>query len=339
MAAQGSGGALGVLLIVSNISADGLAEMVEKQRIDSKNIGSHKQRVLYWNAYSAISSRLSSVEGKVDAMITYHLGSDAEEDGKAEIIPLTKRQKHALSQGGLELMGKKIKPLDENSKGWMIVYGEDDATSAWEDIHSAEPCIYMTGSAVFVGTRYKRKQCKGISGCKTVKEFEKLLGEVQPCLQSIDWNRNNVPTRNGYNFFICGTWNAGIVDCLADDIQHSKETMPGAIYDVFLERRSKFFVAEADRLIDQMITDVHKGETKPLISASSMKEAGIARKNSLMKKAYVHESKKLFIQNLKRDGGDVELYVINGEIEGSKFSDYGGIVFEMFYRVDLSLFG
>uniref|UniRef100_A0A6S8EEA5 Uncharacterized protein n=3 Tax=Aplanochytrium stocchinoi TaxID=215587 RepID=A0A6S8EEA5_9STRA len=331
---------LSLLLVINGLEAEKLSEILEQLKNDSKNIGSHKQRVLYWNAYSAIIPRLSSITGKVNAFITYHTVSDPDEDGKADIIELTKKQRHALAHGGLELMGKKTKSLDENSKGWVIVYGEDDAVTAWEDIHFAEPCIYMTSSAVFVGTRFKRKQCKSIGTCKTVKEFEKLMSEIQPSLQSIDWNKQNVPTINDYNTFICGTWSAAILGTLnADSIGHSKDSIPSSVYAMFLERRSKFFIREAERLIDLMLTDVNKGESKPLVSASSMKEAGIARKNSLMKKVFVHESKKVFIDNQKKDGGDVELYVITGNISGTRFHEYGGIVFEMFYRVDLSLFG
>ena len=74
------------------------------------------------------------------------------------------------------------------------------------------------------------------------------------------------------------------------------------------------------------------------VYAGSMKHAATARRCSLMKKAFVHESKQKFISGLRADGSDVELFVIKGDIKGSDFGDFGGIVFELFYRVDLDTF-
>jgi len=58
-----------------------------------------------------------------------------------------------------------------------------------------------------------------------------------------------------------------------------------------------------------------------------------------MKKCYVHESKKAFIDRIREDGDAVEMHVISGDIEDSEFGKFGGIVFELFYRADLSVFG
>ena len=41
---------------------------------------------------------------------------------------------------------------------------------------------------------------------------------------------------------------------------------------------------------------------------------------------------------MNEEGGDVEMIVIKGDIEGTLFGDHGGIVFEMFYRADLDMF-
>jgi len=96
-------------------------------------------------------------------------------------------------------------------------------------------------------------------------------------------------------------------------------------------------VAEADKLIAQMLADIAKGLT-PLVSTGK-KEAGTAFKNSLMKKVYAHESMKKFIDAVAADG-TIEVVVITGELEElGDFGKYGGLVFELFYRADLSAFG
>jgi hypothetical protein len=87
-----------------------------------------------------------------------------------------------------------------------------------------------------------------------------------------------------------------------------------------------------------MNVDTAKG-LGSLIVASSMKDAGTARRNALMKLVYVHESKKAFINNCQADGDGIEMHIIRGEVNDSDFGKYGGIVFEMFYRADLSVFG
>ena len=56
-------------------------------------------------------------------------------------------------------------------------------------------------------------------------------------------------------------------------------------------------------------------------------------------KAYVHASKKKFIDAIRADGGDVELHVIEGDVKGTRFLDFGGVVCEMFYRADLTVYG
>lgn len=44
---------------------------------------------------------------------------------------------------------------------------------AWDDLLGGEPCISLTANGIFVGTRYKRALCKGLSGLpKTVREVE-----------------------------------------------------------------------------------------------------------------------------------------------------------------------
>ena len=81
-----------------------------------------------------------------------------------------------------------------------------------------------------------------------------------------------------------------------------------------------------------------KGTQLPLVVAT-IKEASCARKNCLLKKAYVHVSKKKFVDAVKADDGDVELFVISGDCKDTKFMQFGGVVCEMFYRADLSVYG
>ena len=50
----------------------------------------------------------------------------------------------------------------------------------------------------------------------------------------------------------------------------------------------------------------------------------------------MHEGKGNFVTNIQQDG-EVEMFVILGELTG-KLKDYGGIVFEMFYRADLDMY-
>ena len=66
----------------------------------------------------------------------------------------------------------------------------------------------------------------------------------------------------------------------------------------------------------------------------------MAYKTALMKKVYVHESMAKFINKVREDGA-VELAVIKGDDAGKMgaFAEYGKIVFEMFYRVDLTTMG
>jgi hypothetical protein len=44
-----------------------------------------------------------------------------------------------------------------------------------------------------------------------------------------------------------------------------------------------------------------------------------------------------FIKAVRR-GGQVELNIIRGDVEETTFASYGKIVFELFYRADLSVY-
>ena len=56
-----------------------------------------------------------------------------------------------------------------------------------------------------------------------------------------------------------------------------------------------------------------------------------------MKRAFAHASKAKFIEGCLADG-EVEPFVVAGDVDQTDFGKYGGIVFELFYRTDLSAF-
>jgi hypothetical protein len=65
-----------------------------------------------------------------------------------------------------------------------------------------------------------------------------------------------------------------------------------------------------------------------------------AKRNALLKKVYISSEKKKFIINAMADDG-FETVVIQPREGGDtgKFEDYGGVVFETFYKLDLSIYG
>ena len=86
-----------------------------------------------------------------------------------------------------------------------------------------------------------------------------------------------------------------------------------------------------------MVADVGKGLT-PIIS-TGQKHCVVAYKNALMRRAFVHESMKKFIDSARADAS-IELAVIRGDVdEASAFAQYGKLVFELFYRCDLDTMG
>ena len=330
------GGELLLLILSNGMPFSDMAAVIEKLKNSSKSIGTHKRRELYWNAYGAMSSKVSSMEGGAHCFLLYKM--NAEGEGAVEVVDLTKRQR-GLVGGGIDMMGQKLKPPeDPTSKHWCMAFSEDDAQKAWDDFMSADPCIYLTVDGVYAATRYKRVLCKGLSGpLKTIKEVEALISELKPDkpLRSVSFVGNDPPAISGYNTFIAGP--CSFADSLPATIGHVATTSTGEIYDYFLQRRNSYLVDEAGKLIAQMLTDVNKSQM-PIVSASSTKEAAIAYKNALMKRVFVHESYKKFVDRVRADG-QVEMYVILGDVEGTDFGKYGKIVFEMFYRADLSNFG
>lgn len=182
--------------------------------------------------------------------------------------------------------------------------------------------------------------CKNTGGpLKTVKDVEKFISELKPDapLKSVSFTGNEPPSANEYNVILAGSFKLDAP--LPQTIGHVNTLSCTEIYDYFLDRKNTNLIMQANKLISQMLADVGKGLT-PLICASSTKEAAVAYKSALMKKVYVHESMSKFI-NKAREDGQVELAVIKGDDEAKMgaFAQYGKIVFEMFYRVDLTTMG
>jgi hypothetical protein len=335
---QEAAGQLLVLIMVHSLDGTELSVIIEGLKQSSKSIGTHKRRELYWAAYTALGSRVARLEGQSNCFLKFLTTEDGQ--GRIEVEEFTKRQR-GLVGGGCDFMGKKIKPPeDPTAKGWLMAFSEDDAQLAWDDLHSAEPCVYITNDGVYTATRFKRALCKGLSSMpSSLKDIEKLISELAPDnpLKSISFTANAAPSCNAYNTFLCGPLPAPVVAALPSTVGHVDPKSGNDIYAYFMKRHSQHLLGEAGKLLAQMLVDVQKSLV-PLIHASSMKDAGTARKNSLMKKVYVHSSKKAFIDKCREEGG-VEMFVIDGDISESEFGRYGGIVFELFYRTELSVFG
>jgi len=333
-----------MLLLCNGLNGDDLVSVIENLKNSSKAVGQHKRRELYWEGYTAMATTCSSADGPTHCLIKY---STFEGDGKAEFIELTKRQKGLVS-GGCDIVGcKKHKPDADadkpvsssgSSSGWVAAWAEEGAKTAYDDLTSAEPCVYLSGDALYVGTRFKRVLCKSYSTTplKTLKEIEKAVAEAGPQLRSVSWTGNSPPVILPYNVIVCGA-TATVAATLPDTLGTCANSGSFDVYDAFLARRSDYELGEAGKMLAQMHTDISKG-LQPLIYCASMKDAGSARKNALLKKCYVHESKGKFIAACQED--DIDVSVIYGEVDESKdFYKYGGIVFELFYRTDLSVLG
>ena len=332
-----------LLLILSyGMSGGELALTLEKLKTDSKSIGSHKRRELYWSAYGKMIGKTSGMEGSQHCFLMFRALPDGDaSDGEVEVVELTKRQRGLLN-GQCEVMGHKLKPTgpdgkpDPTSKNWCVAYHEAEAQVAWDDLTQGEPCIYISADAVYVATRYKRALCKSLSApLKAAKDVEALVASLEPDkpLRSVSFAGNEPPSVNGYNTLMAGPTKLE----LPPTIGHVPSVSLGEIYDGFLARRNDHLVAEAGKLISTMLADVGKGLVAQIYSASQ-KECVCAYKNALMKRVFVHESSKKFIDRARKDG-QVELNVIRGDVATTEFGKHGSLVFELFYRVDLDTMG
>lgn len=304
----------------------------------------HKRRQLFWDAYSKLATRATAAAGDGKGACALRYSATAHEvaagEGTAEIVELTKRQRGLVTGGGVEILGRKLRPPEDlDSKGgWAISWAEEDAAAAYADLFEGEPCIFITPDAVYVGTRFKRALCKKLSAPpKTAKDVVAAVNSLQPDapLRSVSFAGNHPPVVNAYNTFVAGI--AKLDGELPPTIGRVGSASPNDAYAYFLERRNDHLVAEAGKLIARMKVDVDK-KLVPLICASSTREAAVAYKMALMKSVYVHESMGKFVDRCRADGA-VELHVIRGDVEETEFGCFGKIVFEMFYRVDLTTMG
>jgi len=330
------------LVLNCGMSSDDLASTLEKLREQSKSIGAHKKRQLFWDCYTKMASKANNLADGTFCFFKYSADTSKDDtEGDVEVVELTKRQKGMVNGGGVELMGPRFKPPeDPSSKTVAYAWMEGAAQTAWDDLMHGEPCIYITPESVWVGTRHKRALCKATgSPLKTVKDVEKLVAELKPDspLRSVSFHGNEPPAVNAYNTFLAGSFK--LDGPLPTTIGSVNTTSTNDMYDYFTQRKNTSNIDEANKLISQMLADVGKGLT-PLICASSTKEASVAYKSALMKKIYLHESMKKFIAKAKEDG-QVEVCVIKGEDESKMgaFAQYGKLVFEMFYRCDLTTMG
>lgn len=335
-----SAGELLVLLLSNGMSPAEFGAAIDGLKSSSKSISSHKRRDLFWDAYTKLGSKASAMEMSPQCFLQYRVVLDTDgksTDDSVEVIELTKRQRGLL--GSIDLLGYRIKPAeDPKSKAWMMAFSEEDAQVAWDDLMGGEPCIYVTSDGIYVATRYKRVLCKAMSAMpKSVKDVQEIVEGLAPDkpLRSVAFLGHDPPTVNDYNIFLAGLIDKSLGPALPPTVGHVNSTSTSEVYDYFLKRRNDHLIGEAGKLIAQMLADVGKGLT-PLVVAGSTKDASKAYKNAVMKKAYVHESMGKFIQKARADG-QIELWVINGDVENTDFGKYGKLVFELFYRADLSM--
>jgi len=333
---------LQLLVLTNGLIAEELVTVIEGLVHSSKSVGTHKRRELYWNGYHAMISSLSTTTGKVYAFLKYSI--DSEGEGKVEVVELTKRQR-GLVTGGCDIIGKKHRFEGDAATGgtgaWAISFDENSAQAAFDDLNNAEPCIYLSTEGIYVTTQFKRVQCKAFTASpfKSLKDIESAIAAMPPTLRSISFAGSDVPSVLPYNVLLSGVAPAvAALIPITHNLGLCASTQPADLYEAFVARRNSHLIGEAGKMIGQMLVDVNKNLV-PLIGAS-VKDAGVARRNSLMKKVYVHQSKTKFIEGVKADGDGIELNIITGDInESLPFFQYGGIVFELFYRTDLSIFG
>lgn len=320
------------------VSAE-LAAAIDKLKDSSKSIGSHKSRQLYWDAYTKLAAKANTTSDGSYCFLKYSADTSSENpEGEVEVVELTKRQK---GMAGL-VMGPKFKPPeDPSSKTHVFVWSEAAASRAWQDLMYGEPCVYITPAEIFVGTRHKRASCKTLSSpLKTAKDVEKLVAELKPDapLRSVSFAGNEPVVVNSYNTLLAGTFKLDAP--LPETIGSINTTSCDEIYEYFLARKAEKNLRDADELVSRMLVDVNKNLV-PLICAASTKEAAVAYKSALMKRVYVDEKKYGKFAAKVREDGQVELITVTPKDDGSAsaFRDHGSLVFEMFYRVDLTTMG
>ena len=253
-----------------------------------------------------------------------------------------------------------------SGKEFFMPWFGDEAQMAYDDITNGEPCISLDSDrGVFVSTRIKRKHCANLPGTVT-KSMTNLMEYIQHGLQpdhplpSIAWNAHDPPTVKTYNVVLTGVWPTTITHHLDTNVaMHTNTTSMHEIYDAFEKRRNTYHITQAEALITKMLTEIAKGHTArgggdddghnnnnnngSTVHSGSMKDLATARRNALLKRVYIDSSKHKFIQSALEEGKNApyEMIVVHcrpPETAG-KFEAYGGVVFETFYKLDLSIYG
>jgi hypothetical protein len=315
-------------------------------------------------------------DGKLYGIVKYYSNSGSTDDEKSnntsnaaatrtEYEPFTDRQR-TLVKTPKVFMGRHIKLLvddDENAgsgKEFFMPWFGDEAEAAYLDITAGEACISLDSDrGVFVSTRIKRKHCANLpaSTLKTIDALKEYIANaLQPDapLQSVAWNGHHPPSVNSYNVILTGVWPTSITHHLPDDVAaHTNTTSVHEIYDLFEKRRNTHYIQEAELLIAKMLVEIHKNAagsstgagdmTSSSVHTGSMKDLACAKRNALLKKVYIDASKTKFIENAKKeaDSSGFEVIVVHGRTgeDAGTFEKYGSMVFETFYKLDLSIYG
>ena len=190
-----------VLVLNAGMASADLAATLDKLKEQSKSIGAHKKRQLFWDAYTKMASKANNLADGTFCFFKYSADTSKDDaEGDVEVVELTKRQKGMVSGGGVDVLGPKFKPPeDPSSKTVAYAWMEDAAQTAWDDLMHGEPCIYITPDAVWVGTRHKRAMCKAVgSPLKSLKDVEKLIAELKhdAPLRSVSYHGNEPPAVN-----------------------------------------------------------------------------------------------------------------------------------------------
>lgn len=296
-------------------------------------------------------------------------GSAAGKKGRLDFEPFTKRQKALVGTPKL-MMGRHIKLLLKDDEGdddggggknsgkeFIMPWFGDEAEIAYLDLTQGEECISIDSDrGLFISTHIKRKNCAGPSSLKSIDALVEYLKTLQPDqpLQSIAWGGHQPPKVNTYNVILTGSWPSSITKQLPNEVAGYLNTSSmDEIYELFQARRNNQYLTEAETLIDNMITEQNKNKdntNNASIFTGSMKDLAIARRNAILKKVYISSKKQKFIQlaRLEGSGCGFEMIVVHerGDSGGNgsgdspgKFEEWNGIVFETYYKLDLSIYG
>lgn len=348
-----------MLLLVNGFSPTELSASLGTLKAQTKNLGTHNQREAYWQAYENIQSQITKHasidvdDGKLFGLVKYYNSDDddSNSNNRTEYEPFTKRQRASVNTPKV-FMGRHIRLLvddDDNAgsgKEFFMPWFGEEAEEAYLDITAGEPCISLDSDrGLFISTRIKRKRCANLpSNLKSVDALKEYIASLKPDqpLQSIAWEGHQPPAPNHYNTILTGVWPTTITHHLEPTLAaHTNTTSITELYDLFEQRRNTHYIEEAEVLIAKMLVEIHRNaDGAASVHTGSMKDLACAKRNALLKKVYIDKSKTKFIQNAKAEGGlDVVVVSPREGSDAGKFEEYGSMVFETFYKLDLSIYG